>query len=706
MARTTLRKRSHVFPARRIYLRNGKSQPVSRFFITPLSEALGIRAVLDGVIEFDDTKFARPATGTPPEAEPDHILLKSEQGNDIEVKVPLGEELDKGEEVTLILNGVDLETKVVPEDTDFSPMSFTIPGNTPLLEGTNFLNYRLFYSKGSGGTDTGPGDRFVIDKVAPGGSHFLGAPEVDAAIRDGGLTKDKLVTLPDGTTKGLALTVPSYEGFAYGDKVVAIVGGSADSYVTEFPYGHTGDQTAYATQASIAAAGDGLIGFQYRITDRAGNVSSNSNTLMLQVVLEGAPNLEAVEVPAFDDDDETGGQQKLIDLADATARDGVAVIIPWSVDFRPGDVLTLFWGESMLTPYSITASDADAEEDIVIGVMYPAIYAEWSATANDADQIVPVNIVYRLKRGTVEVDTSPRKSVDVNVYEIGGGDPDPETPGNDNLQKPTLVATSGARDKVEGDDFGKAAKVEVPKQTRHATPRDVFKLDDVVTVTYEGVALPPHTIAAGDLTDLTTPLIVDIPADVIVDAGSGTMALQYGITRAVQGGENTTLSPVKDVVVHGKDELPGDGQALAPALCPESEDTWMDMSRINDGTLLALPEWTRFNGAGQEVLIEFRYFSARDDSPIPARAFQQRLQSPLTLLDAESQPVKEPDGNERQPVEVPYVAYRIPRERLVYQVPDNRYFYIEAVYKVNNTAGDTTPVASAPVQIKIDTRGS
>ncbi|QWT21696.1 hypothetical protein KPL74_06735 [Bacillus sp. NP157] len=706
MARSTPRKRTHVFPARRIYLRNGKGQPVSRFFITPLAAAPGTRAVLDGVIEFDETKFALKATGTPNEAEPDHILLKSEQGKDIEVKVPMGDELNKGEEVTLILNGIELETKIVPEETDFSPLPFTIPGNTPLLEGTNFLNYRLYYSKGSGGTDTGPGDRFVIDKVAPGGSHFLGAPDVDAAIRDGGLTKDKLVTLPDGVTKGLALTIPSYEGFAYGDKVVAIVDGSADSYVTEFPYGHTGDQVAYATQAVIAAAGDGLIGFQYRITDRAGNVSSNSNTLTVQVVLEGAPNLKAVEVPAFDDDDDTGGKQKLIDLADATANDGVVVIIPWSVDFKPGDVLTLFWGEAMLTPYTITASDADAEDDIVIGVMYPAIYEEWTATANDADQIVPVDVLYRLKRGSVDVDTSPSKTVDVNVYQIGGGDPDPETPGNDNLQKPTLVAASNARDKIEGDDFGKPATVEVPKQTRHATPRDVFKLDDVVTVTYQDEALPPHTIVAGDLTDLTEPLVFSIPAKVIEDAGSGTMALQYAITRAVQGGENTTMSPVKDVVVHGKDELPGDGQELAAALCPESEDTWMDMSKINDGTLLALPEWTRFNGTGQEVLIEFMYFSARDGSPIPARGFQQRLASPLTLLDAESQPVKEPDGNERQPVEVPYVAYRIPRERLVYQLPDNRFFYIEAVYKVNNTSGETTPVASAPVQIKIDTRGS
>ncbi|KJV24943.1 hypothetical protein [Luteibacter yeojuensis] len=711
MARPTRRARTAVYPARRIIKtkasRGNPSRIVSTLILPAAQPAApGVHVTLEAPIEFDETQFAPPAANTPPNAEPDHILLKSEMGKPIRVLVPLSEDTVYTDEVDLVLNGKVIETQVVAEGEGLDPRPFAIKPTESFLPTLNVLNYVLRYVSGGSNSDEGPGDFFNIDTVAPGGDHELAAPEVDSDIVDGGLTKDKLVTLPDGKTSGLAIRIPSYEGFNYGDKIRGIVDDEIDTFEAEVPFGHTGKIDAGVTEALIAKAGDGRVAFKYKITDRAGNESQPSNALWLQVALKGAENLEAVQVPAYDDDDDSDGGTQLIDLADATNKDGVAVVIPWSDDFQPGDTLALFWGNSPVTPYTLTAGDADAEDDITIGVMFPAIYEEWTYTAKDDDQIVPADVLYHLKRGNIDLGTSPRKTVDVNVYQVGGGDPDPEEPGNQNLQWPSLVAASGARDKVEGDDFGKKATVQIAKQTRHTTPKNVFAEDDVVSVLYNGTEFASHTIVAADLVDTSVPLVVDMAADVITDVGSGTIDLQYSITRAVEGGENTTFSPIRGVVVAGKDQLPGDGKELDAPLCPESEDTWMYVDKVNDGTLLALPLWTRFNAENQEVLVSFKYFSGRDQSPIPGRDFEMRLTAPLTVSPAETLPVKEPDGNERPPVETDYIGVRIPRERLMYLSPENRFFYIEASYEVNNTAGDTTPVASATTTIKVDTRGS
>ncbi|MET0255344.1 MAG: hypothetical protein ABW193_06100 [Luteibacter sp.] len=708
MSRPSRRRTDATYPARRIHASTGTGISATRVRSTAIMPAeapkagQGVKATLPDHMTFDDVnQFAPPATGTPSDIV-DYILRKDEIGKPVSVHVPLNKDIDNGEEVTLILNAIDLETKVV--DGDFSPMAFTIPAETIFIEGNNYLNYRFDYTEGAKGEDFGPGDLLTIDRIAPGADHSLAAPDVAADIKEGGLSKDKLVQLPDGTTKGLKLTLFSYEGLAYGDKIVAAAAGKFDTVVTELQYRHTGDIVVYVTEAKILEAGDGKIPFTYKITDRAGNESQVSAALILDVLVKGVNDLEEVAIPAYDDDPDG---EELIDLADATRSEGVIVVVPWNTAFNTGDTINLYWGTSKITPYAITAEDVTAAAPIPLGVLYPAILEEWQATAKDADQIVPADVTYLLKRGASELGRAPNHTVQVNVYEVGGGDPDPETPGNDNLEKPVLVTAGKVRNKVEGEDFGKPATVEVARQTRDIEPKEVFQLDDVIVVTYEGTPLPEHTVVQADLEPpFTTPIVINMDAEVITDVGSGTTHLQYGIRRKVAGGTNTTLSPVQDIEVHGKDELPGDGGPLAACLHPEGEDTWMNLTKVNDGTLLALPIWTRFNAANQEVTVTANYFSQRDGSPITNRDYSQKILAPLQVVEAETAPQPEPDGQFRPPVEQRYIGVRIPRDKLVYLVPENRFFYIEVTYAVNNMNGDVTPVSSAKTTVKVDTRGS
>lgn len=214
---------------------------------------------------------------------------------------------------------------------------------------------------------------------------------------------------------------------------------------------------------------------------------------------------------------------------------------------------------------------------------------------------------YRILRNGISAGTPDTPAtVQVNLHQAGGEDPDPETPENENLGTPSLLSASGQSNLVPPADFEKDATLTVPWFRTDAPTLAAFIAGDVVTLRYGATDLAPRTITAQDVTDAKN-LTVTLASATIVGEGSGpAIPLQFSVTRTLAaGGPNTSTSPIQPVKVSGVDELPGGGQPLVALKVPEAEGVDPDPTRPDrliigraqgkDGTNFVIPAYVNQN---------------------------------------------------------------------------------------------------------------
>jgi hypothetical protein len=627
----------------------------------------------------------------PPGQRPDNLLLASTRNDEIFVTAPVPLNTDYGDTVQVILNGTLVGTPIVIDDFIDNGEIMRIPisaeDRASQPEGVVRINYELSFLSGSGGTEQGPeGQSYITDYIPPG-LPFLGQLVFSDEVKRNGVTPAALLRDGDGN-EYLPARVPSYKDLAPGDVVVGLV--DTRSEVVDPINVGTNDIELRFMRSFIEEQPDGSMAFSYSVSDRAGNDSQPSEPVVVQVLLRGAiPDLRAPRVPAYDDDPDDA---KLIDENDARADDGVSVEIPANPLILAGDTVLLHWGDQDIGPVPVALADDDPV--VTIGVPYAAVLSEWAATSAGQDTAVPVNVGYDVLRGAVVAgSTQTPARVEVNLYQAGGVDPDPETPGNGNLVAPTLTSSGGSENDIPPEDAESDATITIPWQQADGTT-PVFQPGDEVTVAYGQYDATTWVISDLPTDDLT----VKLPFVWIVMVGSGDVPVSYRIERPLAGGgSNTSRSPTTIVTVHGADELPGGG-SLPAGRMPEAEGTYPgDPDRLligrleaRDGTDFVIPAYlNQAAGDAVEVTMKvFRRFYANGhaaDQPVVERDVTKSFTAPI-----------------RPPMDL--IVHFTEVELMRYDLPTQP-LHAHITYKVTSAAAPDRGVTSSMLLVDLDPRG-
>ncbi|NII54940.1 hypothetical protein [Luteibacter sp. SG786] len=525
------------------------------------SPASGPLVDLTGELTFAPADLAKPPPAPLP---PDNLLLAVANGREIMVRIPLPPPEELGgvrvrDTVMLEIDGVELLStakELVAADITNGYKEIPLPDADRGGEGRHSIRYAILLTSGDGSRHPGPNQPYVIDLTRPGDPsladlEFPGAP-------DGFVTLDSIID--DGTNEPYLLaTVDGYAGLAPGDEIIGYIDGNEETLHS------TNDGNGlniHFTQAFIESQGDGDKEFSYEVEDRAGNRSIRSRGKLLKVLVKDAiRNLAPPSVPSYDDD----ADPKVIDEDDARAIGGLQVIIPANPGILPGDDIIVMWGDADVGPTAVP----DPTVVTPVSVRYAAILDAWVEGGNEDDTPVPVTVHYRVERGGIVAGrTATGADVEVNLYQAGGADPDPETPENENLGAPALQSgdANDPPNTISLTGFELDATVTIPWETVDAS--GTLLLDDVIDVQYDASGTIGPRIVDQDDVDAAVPIALTLPTATIQAAGSGSKALRYTVTRQLQqNGPNVARSPTQAVEVVGADGLPGGG-TLAPIRVP------------------------------------------------------------------------------------------------------------------------------------------
>jgi hypothetical protein len=636
---------------------------------------------------FDPSVLAPVPTGQTP----DNLLRASTRNSKIVVTAPVPDNADYGDTVQVSLNGILVGTPIVIDDFidngEIMEIEISAEDRESQPEGTVRINYELRFVSGGNTTEPGPDGQTYITDYTPPGLPVLGQLLFSDEVYKNGVTP--AVLLRDGNgNEYLPARVPSYKDLAPGDVVVGMVD-SRSEVLDAIDVDGTNIELRFM-RSFIEQQPDGSMAFSYRVSDRAGNESQPSEPVVVEVLLDGAiPDLEAPRVPAYDDDPDGA---KLIDEQDARADAGVTVEIPANPLILAGDTVLLHWGDQDIGPVPVALPGDDPV--VTIGVPYAAVLSEWAATSGGQDKAVPANVGYDIRRGDLIAGSSQTPArVEVNLYQAGGVDPDPETPGNGNLVAPTLKSKGGNENAIPPEDAESDATITIPWQQADGTT-PVFQRDDKVTVTYGQRDVAELVISDLPQDDLTVTLL----ADTIIKVGSGDVPMSYRIERPLAGGgSNTSHSPTTIVTVHGADELPGGG-SLPEGRMPEAEGTYpTDPNRLligkreaRDGTDFVIPAYLNqaADDAVEVTMKVFRRFYASGhaiDTPAADRDVTKSFTGPISP----------PMDLVVHFTEVELMRYDLPTQTL----------HAHITYKVTSTAAPDRGVTSSTLLVDLDPRG-
>jgi hypothetical protein len=579
--------------------RSSEATPLNRRF-----SAFG-NAPLEDPPYPDKLVFAADQLAPAHPTKPDNLLLAAVKDAPITLTVALPDNVSFTDTIEIELNGTGTGEEILldeffgPPETDIT-VAIAPKHHGPLPEGRVEINYVVHFHSGLSDTQHGPPGQFYTTDYTKPGLPFLGHLVFSDDVNANGVTEAAL--LGTGADAYLPARVPGYTGLDPdgGDTITGMVGLMQET-VDAIHVG-PGELELHFKRDFIVQLDDGAIPFSYFVTDRAGNISDPAEPVVLQVLLKGAiGDLATPSIPAYDDDDDSAGVAKLIDEADARASGGLSVVIPANSNIKAGDTIMVTWGAIDVGPSSI--ADPAGDPLATIGVPYAAISDAWNTDSGGADKIQTLDVSYRILRNGISAGTPDTPAtVAVNLHQAGGEDPDPETPENENLGKPSLVSASGQSNLIPPADFEKDATLTVPWFRTDAPTIAAFIAGDVVTVRYGASDLASRTITAQDVTDAKN-LTVTLPSATIVAEGSGpAIPLRFSVTRKLAaGGPNTSTSPIQSVKVSGVDELPGGGKPLVALTVPEAVGADPDPSRPDrliigraqgkDGTNFVIPAY-------------------------------------------------------------------------------------------------------------------
>ena len=532
-------------------------------------------------LTFAPADLAPPATDISLPA--DNLLLFSTEGRDLTLTLPYpaDSEPEQGDLLDLIIDDVIVPGSQVTLDGTANPITITLPAANHAVAGPHRINYQLTFIAG-GNTELGPMDQvFKVDYDAPGADAAV--PDFSFEVTEG-LTPERLDANGD-----LPAHVYGYAGLDIDDRITVTIDGDANTsplIVDHIPDDGNPIQVMYP-KAMIDALDDAPHLFGYYVEDRAGNRSDPSDEVEMISLIKGfITPLDAPLIPEGDDG--------LVDDADTRLGGGATVQIPANARLDQKYTAVIHWGSATSAPFSIPAGTQDPVTSLVIP--YGTVYDQWFATSAGADQRVTVNVSYEIFLNGIHAGLSAVKTVDVNLFLAGGGDPDPETPVHEALLAPTVKSSGGANDNVIPiEDFNLPGTMVIPFLTS-ATPGPAaaaFVAGDIITVQY-GVATPfTHTVTPGDIT-AAVDIVFALAVATIQAAGTGTIPVTYTITHTlVGGGTNLSLSPVQLVTVSSSTDLPGGGATLAAARWSNSGGkTTVGPEEARTGVEIEIPGYT------------------------------------------------------------------------------------------------------------------
>ncbi|MET4674776.1 MULTISPECIES: hypothetical protein [unclassified Luteibacter] len=627
----------------------------------------------------------------PPGGKADNLLLANTKEKAIVVTAPLPPNADAGDTVQVVLNdhavGQPIDVKDFI-DSEIMQISISAEDRAKEPEGVVRINYQIDFVSGSGGIEPGPPGQTYITDYTPPGLPFLGQLVFAEDVMKNGVTPAALRS-DDNGAEYLPALVPSYRDLAPGDRILGLVG-TRSEVLDPIDVGNEDIELRFM-RSFIEEQPDGPMNFSYSVSDRAGNTSQPAAPVRLQVLLNGAiPDLEPPRVPAYDED--TVGP-KIIDEEDARADGGVIVEIPTNEGILVGDTVMLHWGSQDIGPVLVTSPSSDPV--VTIGVPYAALLAEWAATSEGQDVLATVDVGYDVIRGGVIAGSAQQPAVvEVNLYQAGGADPDPETPENESLEAPTLTSAGGSDNEIPPEDAEKNATITIPwLQADGETP--VFLIGDIVTPVYGTYDVPSLTIEAEPAEDLT----ISLPVVLIIAVGSGAIDLYYRIERALaDGGSNTSRSPTTVVTVHGADELPGGG-SLPPGTMPEAKGTapgqpdrlLIGKVQARDGTDFVIPAYVN-QSATDTVTVDMRVFRSFYGSGHPG---DRPPANDRDVTKSFTGPVSPP---------MPLVVHFTEVELMRFEYPTQA-LHAHLTYTVTSASAPDRPVTSELLLVDIDPRG-
>lgn len=450
-------------------------------------------------------------------------------------------------------------------------------------EGTHKLQFRGFNPISQVGNPSFP-FYVVIDRTAPG-SPELSQIQLPPEVQNG-LTAAELAQLGDK----LEAHIAGYTGMAKHDLIETYWGG------TEGPTAVVDQDDMGLNRVIVTFTGDFLRSLEegeqrvkYRVYDRAGNLSIDSNPVPVTLKLQEIP----LDFPAPIIDPAVG---ELIDYAEAQV--GVQIDIPHYTGASAFDQIVLCWGESNpMLPVSLPPGNED--EDIVLSLRVPY----------DTINALPpgeVDIFYEIYRQGEHVGSSMFSTIDVFLT----------------LPVPTpLVALTVQGTSVENpdttDNFIDEDDYELNGRAIVVWNNDFQTSDDLNLSWGDQQKQQWYQIRSSDVT-AAKDLIIPIDNEIMKLQGTGAqIPVYFNVTRL--GNPNPAKSPKQNVVVRSKEELPGGPNGLeGPPFNLNSGGYIAPILNPNGAELKILPY---INIAkDQKITLTFKGFDD-DNNPIESASY-------------------------------------------------------------------------------------
>lgn len=453
----------------------------------------------------------------------------------IPVTFPAWDDAVEGDYYQLLLDNVlvGVQEQLPANPIPGAELTLDIPVDS--LTGAQDGNHTLAYlsRRFIGGTpNVSAAIPIVFDRQAPGGS--LLSPLIFPRAVNDGLTSDELTAMADV----LVGEVPAYFDIKLGDVIQTYWAGQEGPEHTvqqaEVPGGGTQPERIMIgfTRAFLETLGDIKEDVYYVITDRAGNVSVDSEPVAFQLALhEPAADLPAPIIAQADDGV----------ISDADAKQSVSVDIPAYDDVQPGDEVTLYWGANSLPMQPVRPGDEAENPIFTLLVNYATV-----ALTPDGD----VDVYYEVRRNTLLLGTSAVKTVHVVL----------DLPGPVSPEKPIIRGASANPDDtdnvIDENDYLQPA-------TAIIAWKSGFIEDDQISLFWGQQPVPvQYRIKLSDVT-AAADLSLTVPNALITNEGTGT-DIRVNYTVMHTGNPNTTYSASQSVIVRRKGELPGGENGLQP----------------------------------------------------------------------------------------------------------------------------------------------
>lgn len=390
-----------------------------------------------------------------------------------------------------------------------------------LTEGSHSAAYRT-YNPNTEYENFSDAFYLVIDTTAPGKPDL--APIHFPVEVQNGLTAAELAQLGDNVKAEVA----GYTGMAKHDAIQCYWGDTLGPavIVDEDDMGLNKVLIDFSGEF-LRSIPEGPQTVKYRVTDRAGNVSDDSITTDILLLLAQVPD----DYPAPIVDESVG---ELIEYSEAKL--GVRVDIPQYPGATAFDQITLYWGaDQPMLPVQLPPGNEG--EDIVLSVRVP-----YETIA--IQPIGTVSVSYAVARQNQVVGSSQKDDIDVYLT----------LPIKDSLKAPTIQGTSVENPNktdnfIDEDDYELNARAVIEWNP-------AFQVNDDLNLFWGDQKKPQwYQIKEEDVTAARN-LILPIANSIVRTQGTGAdIPVYYTLIRA--GNPNVSCSLLQHVTVRSKEELPG-----------------------------------------------------------------------------------------------------------------------------------------------------